>query len=61
MLPENVKDPRMELGADANASTAPATNFRGAAHIAKRQARHYKSLPGTVSKECRARLTALVR
>lgn len=51
----------MELGADANTSQAVPTNFKGAQHIAKRQARHYKSLPGTISAECRARLTAVVR
>lgn len=61
MLPESAQDPRAELGASANVSGVPPTNFQGAAHIAKRQARHYKALPGTVSRECRARLTQLVR
>lgn len=36
-------------------------NFKGAAHIAKRQARHYRSLPGTVTAECEQRLLRVVR
>jgi hypothetical protein len=39
--------------------TAP--DFRGGAHIAKRQARHYHSLPGSLTPECQQRLLAIVR
>ena len=61
MLPGGGQDPRIELGAGANTSLVAATNFKGSVHIAKHQARHYKALPGTVSEECTARLTRLVR
>ena len=61
ILPGNMSGPRLELGANANTTRAAATNFKGAHHIAKRQARHYKALPGSISEECVARLTALVR
>lgn len=37
------------------------TDFRGAAHIAKRQARHYHSLPGSITLECQERLLRIVR
>lgn len=61
MLPGGGQDPRIELGAGANASQVTPTNFKGAEHTAKRQARHYKALPGTISEECTARLSRLVR
>ena len=38
-----------------------AVDLRGAAHIAKRQARHYHSLPGTITAECQERLLSIVR
>ena len=61
VLPSSTSDPRLELGADANTTRAAVTNFKGAQHIARRQARHYKALPGSISEECMARLTTLVR
>ena len=61
VLPGGGQDPRMELGADANTTQVAPTNFKGAEHTAKHQARHYKALPGTLSEECIARLTGLVR
>ncbi len=61
VLPGGGQDPRVELGASANTSQVAATNFKGAMNIAKHQARHYKALPGTISEECTARLTRLVR
>ena len=61
VLPSSTSDPRLELGADANTTQATVTDFKGAHHIARRQARHYKALPGSISEECIARLTTLVR
>ncbi|CAK0779713.1 hypothetical protein CVIRNUC_004832 [Coccomyxa viridis] len=60
VLSSSTSDPRLELGADANTTRAAVTNFKGAHHIARRQARHYKALPGSISDECMARLTTLV-
>ena len=61
VLPSSMSDPRLEPGADANTTRAAVTNFKGAHHVARRQARHYKALPGSISDECMARLTTLVR
>ena len=61
MLPTGGQDPRMELGASANMSQVAPANFRGAEHAVQHQARHYKALPGTISEECMARLTGLIR
>lgn len=58
-----------EPGGAAAAVTSPddwvvnitAVDLSGAAHIAKRQARHYHSLPGTMTSECQERLLNIVR
>ncbi|BDA43807.1 hypothetical protein COCOBI_04-8240 [Coccomyxa sp. Obi] len=58
-----------EPGGAAAAVTSPddwvvnitTLDLSGAAHIAKRQARHYHSLPGTITPECQQRLLNVVR